>query len=348
MGMIGNQLAAGTALTVANDSFNGNGSTTAFTLSQTVSATTDIEVLVDNVQQSPYDSSYSVSGTTLTFSAAPAAGTNNIYVIYNHARTITTNQVVPDDGSVHSSKIANNAVTPAKLHTDVLGPITVDTANNRVGIGTTSPDGALHVKGSSDHGRVIIESGGTSGSDNNMFMQFHNGSGTEIAQIEVAEGASNEGQIVFKTGGTTTNMTITKEGYVKTPNQPSFRAYSSSDYTANGVLESANWTEQHDNNNDFSNGRFTAPVDGVYHFDVYWDSYQSLGGLHLLVNTGSYYVKWEPTGNTNNGWETKSYSTKIKLSSGDYVRLVGAHASGNNPFHMGSGHWGFFAGHLLG
>mgnify|MGYP003304983665 CR=1 FL=1 len=149
-------------------------------------------------------------------------------------------------------------------------------------------------------------------------------------------------------GTLTTQMTIDRYGQVMTPNQPSFRAYSSSDYTANGVLESANWTEQHDNNNDFSNGRFTAPVDGVYHFDVYWDSYQSLGGLHLLVNTGSYYVKWEPTGNTSNGWETKSYSTKIKLSSGDYVRLVGAHASGSNPFHMGSGHWGFFAGHLLG
>ena len=74
MGMLGNQIAAGTQLTVANDSFNGDGSTTAFTLSQTVGATTDIEVLVDNVQQSPYDGSYSVSGTTLTFTSAPGTG----------------------------------------------------------------------------------------------------------------------------------------------------------------------------------------------------------------------------------------------------------------------------------
>ena len=128
MGMIGNQLAAGTALTVANDSFNGNGSTTAFTLSQAVSATTDIEVLVDNVQQSPYDSSYSVSGTTLTFSAAPSAGTNNIYVIYNASKHISTNQVVPDDGSV----------THAKLHTDMdlstknVNPITMSTSTNKM------------------------------------------------------------------------------------------------------------------------------------------------------------------------------------------------------------------------
>jgi len=87
-------------------------------------------------------------------------------------------------------------------------------SNGKLGIGTTSPDGALHVKGSSDHGRIVLESGGTSGSDNNMFMQFHNGGGTEIAQIEIAEGASNEGQIAFKTGGTTTAMTINKDGNV--------------------------------------------------------------------------------------------------------------------------------------
>ena len=119
--MIGNQLAAGIgSIAIANDSFNGTGSATVFTLSQTVSAVTDIEVLVDNVQQSPYDSSYSVSGTTLTFSAAPAAGTNNIYVIYNHARTITTNQVVPDDGSVVAAKLGAAAVTTAKLHDDAV------------------------------------------------------------------------------------------------------------------------------------------------------------------------------------------------------------------------------------
>ena len=150
-------------------------------------------------------------------------------------------------------------------------------------------------------------------------------------------------------GGTlTTQMTIDRYGQVMMPNQPSFRAYSTNDYTANGTLESANWTEQHDNNGDFSNGRFTAPVDGVYLFEIMWDSNASQGGLSLLKNTNYYIVKWEPTGRTDNSWESKHYSTTVKLSSGDYVRLVGVHASGSNPYHMGGGHWGFFAGHLLG
>ena len=79
-----------------------------------------------------------------------------------------------------------------------------------------------------------------------------------------------------------------------------------------------------------------------------WDSRDSQGGLNLLKNANSYIVRWEPTGLSNDAWESRHYSTTVKLSSGDYVRLEGVHASGTNPFHMGSGYWGFFAGHLLG
>ena len=93
----------------------------------------------------------------------------------------------------------------------------VDAGNDRVGIGTSSPDGGFHVKGMSDHGRFILESGGTSGANNNMFMQFHNNGGTEIAQIAIEEGATNEGQIMFKTGGTTERMRIKNNGVIMIP-----------------------------------------------------------------------------------------------------------------------------------
>ena len=61
--------------------FSGDGSTTAFTLDIAPSSVFDIEVFVENVRQDP-NSAYSLSGTTLTFSAAPSSGTNNIYVIH--------------------------------------------------------------------------------------------------------------------------------------------------------------------------------------------------------------------------------------------------------------------------
>ena len=328
--MIGNQLAAGTALTIANDSFNGNGSTTAFTLSQTVSGTTDIEVLVDNVQQSPYDSSYSVSGTTLTFSAAPASGTNNIYVIYNASKHISTNQVVPDDGSV----------THSKFHTTALNPITLDQSNNRVGIGTTSPDGTLHVKGSSDHGRFILESGGTSGSTNTTFMQFHNHGGTEIAQIQIDEGASNEGQMIFKTGGTTTNMTITKDGCVLTPNQPLAVTYytASTQHGAYGAGSNRNATEckpggyRQDIGSLYSSstGRYTITQPGVYRAGFNGSNYNNgiSNYYYIFIRlNGTIYSYTYQNRDSGITWAHLSGETYLTCAAGDYIDFYQNHDS---------------------
>ena len=87
------------------DRFSGNGSTTAFTLSRSVSAAVDIEVFVENVQQEPI-TAYDVNGTSLTFTGAPASGTNNIYVVYRNFQSGA--QVTMPDGSVTYSKLANN------------------------------------------------------------------------------------------------------------------------------------------------------------------------------------------------------------------------------------------------
>ena len=65
----------------SKDSFSGDGSETAFTMSRTVLLATDIEVFIANVQQEP-TTAYTVSATTLTFTEAPANGTNNVYVIH--------------------------------------------------------------------------------------------------------------------------------------------------------------------------------------------------------------------------------------------------------------------------
>ena len=73
----------------SKDSFSGDGSETAFTMSRTVLLATDIEVFVANVQQEP-TTAYTVSGTTLTFSSAPANGTNNVSVSYTHLTLPTT------------------------------------------------------------------------------------------------------------------------------------------------------------------------------------------------------------------------------------------------------------------
>ena len=90
------------------DEFNGNGSATVFTLTQVPSGSSanNFLVFVDNVYQR-YGSSYAytVNGATLTFTAAPPSGTNNIQVIQlSQANTINT--------------VADSTVTKAKLTFD--------------------------------------------------------------------------------------------------------------------------------------------------------------------------------------------------------------------------------------
>ena len=66
-------------LSMTKDSFTGDGSTLAFTMSTTPNAATGIPVYVGNVHQNP-GVSYTISGTTLTFaSAPPAAQTIEVY-----------------------------------------------------------------------------------------------------------------------------------------------------------------------------------------------------------------------------------------------------------------------------
>jgi hypothetical protein len=68
-------------ITMNSEQFSGDGTTTNFTLAQTVTLAAEIEVFVGNVRQDPF-SAYTVSGQTLSFTSAPASGTNNIYVVF--------------------------------------------------------------------------------------------------------------------------------------------------------------------------------------------------------------------------------------------------------------------------
>jgi hypothetical protein len=94
---------------VVVDPFSGNGSTTAFTLSGSPGSLNNTYVFVGGVYQQK--NTYSVSGTTLTFSAAPPSGTGNIEVVWTQPLAIG----VPSDGTVTSAKMADAAVTTAKI-----------------------------------------------------------------------------------------------------------------------------------------------------------------------------------------------------------------------------------------
>ena len=110
MPFIGKQPNAGFA-SIVKDDFTADGSTTTFTLSKQVANANDIAVFVGNVRQEPTDA-YTVNGTTLTMSAAPASAIN-FYVL--HIAGTVESSVVPADGTISSAKIVSGAVTDAKI-----------------------------------------------------------------------------------------------------------------------------------------------------------------------------------------------------------------------------------------
>ena len=108
------------------DVFSGNNSTTAFTLSGDPGSKNNTDIYISGVHQN--HSTYTQSGTTITFSSAPPSGSSNIEIVWTQPLAIG----VASDGTV----------TPAKLST---GGMSWDTSGN-VGIGTSSPGYNLHVK----------------------------------------------------------------------------------------------------------------------------------------------------------------------------------------------------------
>ena len=78
MPYIGKDVPTAYQSTTAVQRFNGDASTTAFTMGRNIGNIQDVLVSVDGVVQDT--SSYSVNGTQIVFSAAPSSGTGNIFV----------------------------------------------------------------------------------------------------------------------------------------------------------------------------------------------------------------------------------------------------------------------------
>ena len=153
------------AFAPAVDYFNGNASTVAFTLSRPVASVAQVQVTIENVPQNP-SSSFTVSGSTITFTSAPPSGTSNIYVQYTSP---ITQVIAPGQGTVTATSMASSTGTGAgvfqtsptittptisslssasatalTLQSAGTTAITVDTSQN-VGIGTASPQFKFNV-----------------------------------------------------------------------------------------------------------------------------------------------------------------------------------------------------------
>ena len=103
------------------DEFDGDGSTTTFTLTQTPSASNaaNFMVFVNNVYQRFGSSlAFTVNGTALTFTSAPPSGTKNIQVIQLSQQN-TLNTVA--DGAITSAKLSFDPADDATALAIALG-----------------------------------------------------------------------------------------------------------------------------------------------------------------------------------------------------------------------------------
>ena len=99
------------------DSMTGDGSDVTLTLTIAPVNENNTQVFIDGVYQNK--STYSISGTTLTFSTAPPNG-SAVEVM-----TMTQTDInVPVDGTITSAKLSGDLVTPGAL--DVTGSVTAD------------------------------------------------------------------------------------------------------------------------------------------------------------------------------------------------------------------------------
>ena len=251
MSYLGNQPAANFA-SVTKDTFSGDGSTTAFTLSK-AATTNGVAVFVENVRQEP-TTAYSVSGTTLTFTAAPvSASGNNIYVLHHNT---------PASTATHPSAQALTATSGT-----FSSAVTINTTDTNFDVGA---DDLIVGSGSGDSG-ITIYTGGSVGDKGSIFF----------ADSTVGSSAEKKGQISYEQNNEimtfltndTLAMQIDLNGHVTKPLQPAFYAYHSSapnNLAKDAYVDFTFDTERFDNNSDFnpSNGTFTAPVTGKYLFNM--------------------------------------------------------------------------------
>ena len=154
--------------------FDGDGSTTAFTLDVAPSSTLDIEVFVGNVRQDP-NSAYTLSGTTLTFTGAPPSGTNNIYVVHQ-AKSVGT---IDPPATETVAKTFSGGVTMSGTTTHS-GTLKVDTVSENSSGNGVAIDGVTL----KDNG-VVLGTGGinfpdsqTASADANTLDDYEEGSWT--------------------------------------------------------------------------------------------------------------------------------------------------------------------------
>ena len=182
-----------------------NGSTTAFTLAVSGSnvspgTANDIIVSLGGVIQNP-NQDYTIAGSTLTFTTAPASGLSFFAVVLG--QSVDSSVVTPADGSVTGTKLSSplDLVDNQKIRFGTGNDLEIFHSGSHSHI-TDTGTGGIKIRGSQiilddTAGDVMIQA-----DENGSVDLYHNGS----KKIETASGG------IALTGGAAANITALSDG----------------------------------------------------------------------------------------------------------------------------------------
>ena len=221
---------------------------------------------------------FTVSGSTLTFTTAPAANTSFFAILLGSDNGGT---VTPTDVSVTKAKLADeiDIFAGTSLSAADLGTgIHIKTADSGAGVNVGADN--LVVEDSGDSGITIL-----AGTGNHSRINFGDSGDNDIGMITYDHGAN---QMNFKTNAAFA-MTIDSAGHITKPLQPAFLVNSSG--VTNFPIGQWNTltfdVERVDKNSDFASNTFTAPVTGTYLLTA-WIYYQNMDSAAASIETWFY------------------------------------------------------------
>jgi hypothetical protein len=366
MPSIGNTAANRFVAPEATTRLSGNGSATAFTLEHSVGSDEDILVSVDGVIQEP-SVAYAVSnGTTLTFTAAPSNGTNNIFVCYLF-RTVGTVSHPSNNALTATSGTFTGAFTSLGIDDNAdATAITIDSSEN-VGIGETSSLGKLHVK-SGDSGassvsgnanELVVESADYTGitilGENEASIMFGDNEDPDVGRIVYFHGTNT---MSFMTNANNA-MHIDSTGAVTKPKQPAFSVHKDGTNVTNLSVgdHTLTWSaERFDQNDDFdlTNNRFVAPVTGKYFLQIhvrFMEIDVTATSYFLSLNTSNkdYNFIIDPRfGDADPSFYSIGFSVLADMDASDTVNIIFSQGGGDAQTDIdGRNNYTWFSGHLV-